>query len=138
MSENQNPFVCASAQSKFFFFLFTVFPVPCLPPPPLPCSSLNKKFTLKKNAGDNTLDAIFRVFAWSFRCLAAGRFPNQDHESNPFNNAWRNKRLGDPWGPLACSVRSEVIGRCIRMFSTWLAGMMVTTAASGALPPRQP
>ena len=62
----------------------------------VPLCVINKKFTLKKNAGDNTLDEIFAVVAWSFRCLATGIFPSVDHEGQPFQHQWRNKRASTP------------------------------------------
>ena len=52
---------------------------------------INKKFTLKKNSGDNTLNAIFQVLAWSFRILAHGTFPAKDHEGLDFTHPWRKK-----------------------------------------------
>ena len=56
---------------------------------------INKKFTLKKNSGDNTLNAIFQVLAWSFRILAHGTFPAKDHQGLDFTHPWRKKHANN-------------------------------------------
>ena len=47
--------------------------------------------------GRCTFDLAFQVIAWSFRALAAGQYPAQDHEGTPFPAAsHRGKLAGKP------------------------------------------
>ena len=46
-------------------------------------------------SGDNTLNAIFQVLAWSFRILAHGTFPAKDHQGLDFTHPWRKKQANN-------------------------------------------
>ena len=58
---------------------------------------INEKFTLKKNSGDNTLNAIFQVLAWSFRILAHGKRSPGIRFYTPMEEETRQQCLEDIW-----------------------------------------
>ena len=60
-------------------------------------------FTMVKGShtehGANILDESYRVLVWSFKALAAGRYPVVDHAGQPFKpETWRAGMAGRPLG----------------------------------------
>ena len=75
----------------------------------LPLAVVPKHCVLKGEGG--TIDAIFRVCAWSFAALATGCWPQTRSDGKPFDDtdAWRKKALGSAM-PLPRGVLLEIKG----------------------------
>ncbi len=91
--------------------------------------------------GYHTLQAIFNVVAWSFKCLKRGVSPDCRHDGTPFTQFDRQNRMA-PNSPLPCAALLQVRGdwewlvQCFRLRSfnsdnfCWMCD---TTNAAGPL-----
>ena len=74
-----------------------------------------------------SLNSVFQVFAWSFKCMARGQYPAQRHDSTDFEGgSWRQGVAGSTLGVFGCLlyIKGDWAEFCSTFgFPTWRDGL---------------